>query len=58
MFDSLYKNLVPEIVYGDHDRVNDRSIWREDIEKYTERSEILIGKNVDNMNKRKLIKEK
>jgi hypothetical protein len=34
------------------------SIYKEDINNYVETSEILIGKNIDNMIKRKTIEEK
>ncbi len=54
----LYSSLIPEKKYAGY--VNDsygyRSVYKDDVEKFTETSEILIGKNADNMKKRKAIR--
>lgn len=52
MLDGLYKNIVPEKKY--ESSVKD---YRDDINKYTEKSEVLIGKNYNNLEKRTKIKE-
>ena len=54
----LYSSIAPEKKYAGY--VNDdfgyRSIYKDDIDKYTQSSEILIGRNVDNLKKRKMIR--
>lgn len=47
--DKLYKSIVPEKKYAGYDRENHKSIYKDDIDKYVETSEILIGKNADNL---------
>jgi hypothetical protein len=54
---NLYRNIIPEVVYAGYSKSNN-SIYKEDINNYVETSEILIGKNIDNMIKRKTIEEK
>jgi len=53
----LYKNITPKLEYAGYSQKSG-SIYKEDIDDYTKKSEILIGKNVDNMNKRQAIQEK
>lgn len=48
-FDKLYKNIVPEKKYAGYDYNKGKSIYKDDIEKFVETSEILIGKNINNM---------
>lgn len=55
--DRLYKNIVPEKKYAGYDSTNYKSIYKDDIDKYVETSEILIGKNIDNLKDRKEIIE-
>lgn len=55
--DKLYKNIIPEQKYAGYDSTNYKSIYKDDIDKYVETSEILIGKNVDNLRSRQLIME-
>lgn len=55
--DRLYKNIVPEQKYAGYDSTNYKSIYKDDIDKYVETSEILIGKNIDNLKNRNEIKE-
>ena len=53
--DILYKNIIPEQKYAGYDSNKGKSIYKDDIDKYLETSEILIGKNVDNLKCRKEI---
>lgn len=55
--DRLYKNIVPEQKYVGYDSTNYKGIYKDDIDKYVETSEILIGKNIDNLKNRNEIKE-
>ena len=52
-FDKLYKNIVPEKKYTGY---NNGAVYKDDIDKYIETSEILIGKNVNNLTCREEIK--
>lgn len=52
----LYENIVPKVEYAGYSKKSG-SIYKENIDKYTETSEILIGKNVRNMDNRKMIQE-
>lgn len=54
--DKLYKNIIPEKKYAGYDSTNHRSTYEDDIDKYIETSEILIGKNIDNLKDRTEIK--
>lgn len=55
--DRLYKNIVPEKKYAGYDTTNNKSIYKDDIDKYMQSSEIIIGKNIDNLRDREEIKE-
>ena len=55
--DRLYSSIVPEKKYAGYDSKNYKSIYKDDIEKYVETSEIIIGKNIDNIKNRKEIVE-
>ena len=48
--DDLYKNIVPNKKYVSYEKE-----YKDDIDKYLQESEILIGKNVHNMDSRKEI---
>ena len=50
--DDLYKNIVPDKKYVSYEKG-----YKDDIDKYTNTSEILIGKNTHNMENRKQIIE-
>lgn len=54
----LYGSIEPEKKYAGYvdDSYGYRSVYKDDIDKYTSESEILIGKNVNNMKKRKTIR--
>lgn len=53
--DKLYRNINPEQKYAGYDSNKGSSIYKDDIDKYVETSEILIGKNVDNLRCRQQI---
>lgn len=55
--DELYKNIVPEQKYDRYDVNKGKSIYKDDIDKYVTTSEILIGKNINNLKCRKEIME-
>lgn len=55
--DCLYSTIVPEKKYAGYDSTNYKSIYKDDIEKFVETSEIIIGKNIDNIKNRKEIVE-
>ena len=54
---NLYKNIIPKLEYAGYSQ-NSGSIYKENVDKYIETSEILIGKNINNMIKRNTINEK
>ncbi len=56
LLDEYYKNIVPEQKYAGYDSTNYKSIYKDDIEKYVTTSEILIGKNIHNLENRNQIK--
>lgn len=51
----LYSTIVPEKKYAGYDTTNHKSIYKDDIDKFVETSEIIIGKNINNINNRKKI---
>ena len=53
----LYENISPERVYAGYNKSTYKSIYKDDIKDYTEKSEILIGKNYNNLRDRKTIKK-
>jgi len=55
--DSLYKKIQPEQKYAYYNSSKGKSVYKDDIDKYVDTSEVLIGKNVDNLNYRKQIME-
>ena len=55
MLGKYYTPLLPERVYAGYDSSKQKSIYKDDIEKYVGTSEIIIGKNVDNLKNRKEI---
>ena len=54
--DKLFKQIVPEKVYAGHDR-NYNSVYKDDVESFIQKSEILIGKNIDHLKIREKINE-
>lgn len=55
--DNLYKSIKPEQKYVGYDSNKGKSIYKDDINKFVETSEILIGKNTNNLKYRKEIME-
>ncbi len=50
--DKYYAPLMPEKKYAGYDTTNNKSIYKDDIEKFVETSEIIIGKNINNIKNR------
>ena len=48
----LYSSIIPDKKYVGYDSTNHRSIYKDDIDKYVQSSEIIIGKNIDNIQNR------
>ena len=55
--DKLYSTIVPEKKYAGYDTTNHKSIYTDDVDSYINKSEIIIGKNIDNIKNRKEIAE-
>lgn len=53
--EKLYSPLMPEKKYAGYDSSKGKSIYKDDIDKFIETSEIIIGKNINNINNRKEI---
>lgn len=51
----FYRNLLPRQHYERYDRDKHRLVYSDDISGYTEKGEVLIGKNVDNLRNRQSI---
>lgn len=56
LLDKYYKNIVPDQKYAGYDSNKGTSIYKDDIDKYVATSEILIGKNINNLENRNQIK--
>ena len=57
LLSKYYQSIVPEKKYAGYDVENHRSIYKDDIDKFTSNCEILIGKNTNNMKCRQNIEE-
>lgn len=55
VLDKWYSSINPKQKYAGYDTTNYKSIYKDDIDDYVNSSEILIGKNVDNLTCRKNI---
>lgn len=53
----LYSTITPKKKYSGWDSTNHKSIYKDDIDDYVSTSEIIIGKNTDNIKNRKEISE-
>lgn len=53
--DRLYSTIVPEQKYVGYDSNSHKSIYKDDMDKFLTTSEIIIGKNVDNIRNREEI---
>lgn len=49
---SLYNSLIPDKKYSYYDSNSHKSVYKDDIDSYVSKSEILVGKNTDNLLKR------
>jgi len=56
MLNTYYENIAPEKKYAGYDVKSGKSTYKDDIDKYVTSGEILIGKNIDNLESRKKIK--
>lgn len=54
---SLYETLVPDKEYVGYNKNTSKSIYKDNINKYLDTSEILIGKNINNIKYRKEIRK-
>ena len=57
LLSGYYENIVPEKRYAGYDKENHRSVYKDDIDKFTSDCEVLIGKNYNNMKCRNNIQE-
>lgn len=55
--DRYYKYIIPEQKYVGYDSSNNRRIYKDDVDKFISTSEILIGKNANNLKCREQIKQ-
>lgn len=55
--DRLYSTIVPNKKYAGYDKTNYKSIYKDDVDDYIQKSEIIIGKNINNIKNRKEIEE-
>lgn len=55
--DALYSTIMPQRKYAGYDSKNHNTVYKDDVDSYINSSEIIIGKNIDNLNKRNKIKE-
>ncbi len=55
--DNLYANITPPKKYAGYDSKNMKSIYKDDIDEYLNTSEIIIGKNINNLENRNKITE-
>lgn len=53
--ETLYSTIVPGKKYAGWDSTNNRRIYEDNIDDYISTSEIIIGKNIDNLSYRKRI---
>ncbi len=54
---SLYENITPNKKYAGYDSSKGKSIYKDDVDDYLSKSEIIIGKNINNIKNRKEITE-
>ena len=55
MLEGYYKDIVPDKKYVGYS--NGKSVYKDDVENFTNKNEVLIGKNAHNIEKREKIKE-
>lgn len=52
-----YESIVPSKKYKGYDSYSGKSVYKDDIEKFVKTSEIIIGKNINNIHNRRAIEE-
>ena len=57
ILDPYYEKISPRRVYDYYDTNKSKSVYKDDIKDFTSKSEILIGKNTNNLKCRKKIKK-
>lgn len=55
--DRMYEEMIPDKKYAGYDTSKGKSIYEDDMDKFLTTSEIIIGKNVDNIKNRKRIRK-
>ena len=55
--DQMYEEMIPDKKYAGYDASKGKSVYKDDMDKYLTTSEIIIGKNVDNIKNRKRIRK-
>lgn len=55
--DKYYESIVPSKKYAGYDSTNYKRIYKDDIDSFVGTSEILIGKKINNLDNRRMIKK-
>ena len=55
--DRYYETIMPSKKYAGYDSTNNERIYEDDIDSFVSTSEILIGKKVNNLDNRRIIKK-
>lgn len=55
--DKYYESIVPSKKYAGYDSTNYKRIYKDDINSFVDTSEILIGKKINNLDNRRMIKK-
>lgn len=55
--DKYYETIVPSKKYAGYDSTNYKRIYKDDIDSFVDTSEILIGKKINNLDNRRMIKK-
>ena len=55
--DKYYESIVPSKKYAGYDSTNYKRIYKDDIDSFVDTSEILIGKKINNLDNRRMIKK-
>lgn len=55
--DKYYESIVPSKKYAGYDSTNYKRIYKDDIDSFADTSETLIGKKINNLDNRRMIKK-
>lgn len=55
--DKYYESIVPSKKYAGYDSTNYKRIYKDDIDSFVDTNEILIGKKINNLDNRRMIKK-